>query len=95
MKIGRIYATSDGESHFGELDIRLTQDEGRPLFSNSARFPGTTVALQHVRAGGTTEWHNPAQRWLALVLAGTHPRHGFSPACGGSAHQASLFRGHS
>lgn len=70
MKVGRIYATSDGESHIGELDIRLTHDEGRPLFSNSARFPGTAVGFQHVRAGGTTEWHNPPQRWLALILAG-------------------------
>lgn len=71
MKIGRIYATADGETHIGELDIRLSQDEGRPSFANSARFPGTAVGFQHVRAGGATEWHNPPQRWLALILAGT------------------------
>ena len=71
MMIGRIYATSDGESHIGELEIGLTEDEARPLFSNSARFPGSAVGFQHVRAGGATEWHKPPQRWLALILAGT------------------------
>lgn len=71
MKIGRIYATPDGESHIGESDIVLTQDEARPLFSNSTRFPATAVGFQRVRAGGAATWHNPPQRWLAFILAGT------------------------
>ena len=71
MKVGRIYATSDGESHIGELDLPLTKNEGRPLFSNSTRFAATAIGFQHVRAGGTTSWHNPPQRWLAFILAGT------------------------
>jgi len=71
MRIARIYATPDGESHIGELDIHLVQDEARPLFSNSARFPGTAIGFQHVGAGGMTDWHKPPQRWLALILAGT------------------------
>lgn len=71
MKVGRIYATSDGESHIGELDILLTQNDGRPLFSNSTRFAATVIGFQHVRVGGTTAWHNPPQRWLAFILAGT------------------------
>lgn len=71
MKVGRIYASADGESHIGELDIVLTQNESRPLFSNSARFAATAVGFQHVRVGGATAWHNPPQRWLAFILAGT------------------------
>jgi hypothetical protein len=71
MKIGRIYTTSDGESHIGELELHLVQDDARPLFSNSARFAGTTIGFQHVRAGGMTDWHKPPQRWLALILVGT------------------------
>jgi len=71
MKIGRIYATSDGESHIGELEIGFAQNEGRPLFFNSARFAARTVGLQHVRVGGATVWHNPPQRWLAFILVGT------------------------
>jgi len=70
MKIGRIYATADGESHI-ELDIVLTASARRPLFYNSTRFATTATGFQHVRAGGATAWHNPPQRWLAFVLAGT------------------------
>jgi len=71
MKVGRIYATPDGESHIGELDIAFTQDEGRPLFFNSSRFEATTIGFQHVRVGGAMTWHNPPQRWLACILIGT------------------------
>src|SRR5262245_16397937 len=71
MKVGRIYATADGESHIGELEILLTENQGRPLFFNSARFAATAVGFQRVRVGGTTAWHNPTQRWLAFILAGT------------------------
>ncbi len=71
MKVGRIYATPDGESHIGELDIVLTQNKGRLLFFNSMRFAATTIGFQHVRAGGATAWHNPPQRWLAFILVGT------------------------
>jgi hypothetical protein len=48
----------------------LTPNEGRPLFSNSSRFPTAAVGLQHVRASGATAWHNPPQRWLAFILVG-------------------------
>jgi hypothetical protein len=71
MMIGHIYATADGESHIGELEIALTENQGRSLFFNSARFTATAVGFQHVRAGGVTAWHNPSQRWLAFILAGT------------------------
>lgn len=71
MKVGRIYTTPDGESHIGELDILMTQNEGRPLFYNSTRFAATAIGFQHVRVGGTTAWHNPPQRWLAFILVGT------------------------
>jgi hypothetical protein len=71
MKVGRIYATPDGESHIGELDIALAENEGRPLFYNSTRFAATTVGFQYVRVGGATAWHNPPRRWLAFILVGT------------------------
>jgi len=70
MKIGRIYATADGESHIGELEIALAQNEGG-LFFNSTRFAARTVGFQHVRVGGVTAWHNPPERWLAFILVGT------------------------
>lgn len=71
IKIGRIYATSDGDSHIGELEISLTRNEGRPSFFNSARFAATAVGFQHVRPGRETAWNNPPQPWLAFILAET------------------------
>jgi hypothetical protein len=71
MKIGRIYATPDGESHIGELDIVMVQNSGRQLFYNSARLAATAVGFQRVRAGGLTDWHTAPDRWLALILTGT------------------------
>jgi hypothetical protein len=71
MKIGRIYATPDGESHIGDLEIALAQNEARPLVFNSKRFAARTVGFQHVRLGGATAWHKPPQRWLAFILVGT------------------------
>lgn len=71
MKVGHIYATQDGESHIGELDILLSQNEGRLEFYNSTRFAATAIGFQHVRVGGATAWHNPPQRWLAFILVGT------------------------
>jgi len=71
MKVGRIYATPDGESHIGELEVALAPNEGRPLFYNSARFAASSIGFQHVRVGGATAWHNPPQRWLAFILVGT------------------------
>ena len=71
MKIGRVYATADGESHFGEIAISLTQNEGRPLFFNTSRFAAVNVGFQSVRPGGATAWHTPPKRWLAFILAGT------------------------
>src|SRR5271167_3365321 len=71
MKIGRIYASGDGETHIGELDVAMVQNEGRPLFYNSARSAATSIGFQSVRAGGATDWHTTPDRWLALILAGT------------------------
>jgi quercetin dioxygenase-like cupin family protein len=71
MKIGRIYATPDGESHFGELEVGLTENATRALFHDSTRFGATRVGFQQVRPGGRTAWHKPGHRWLAFILAGT------------------------
>lgn len=71
MKIGHIYATPNGDSHIGELDLTFVQNENRSSFYNSARLSATAVGFQNVRAGGETDWHTAPQRWLALVLVGT------------------------
>jgi hypothetical protein len=54
MRCLRIYATPDGESHFGEANIPTTS---APLFPNeapfdlSAQFPASQIRFVHVPSG--------------------------------------------
>ena len=74
MRCLRIYATPDGQSHFGEVDIALTM---APLFPNeepfglSAPYPASRVRFVHVPAGvREAGWHTPPGRVLAVWLDG-------------------------
>ena len=74
MKCLRIYATSDGESHFGEVDIPTIET---PLFPNEAPFelsshyPASRIRFVHVPAGvREAGWHTPPGRLLAVWLDG-------------------------
>ena len=54
MRCLRIYATPDGESHFGEVDIAMTM---KPAFPNeapfelSAYYPASRIRFAHIPAG--------------------------------------------
>jgi hypothetical protein len=72
MKCLRIYATPDGESHFGEVDIAMTMT---PLFPNeaplelSAQYPAARVRFVHIPAGfKEAGFHTPPERLLAVWL---------------------------
>ena len=74
MKCLRIYASSDGESHFGEVDIPATM---APLFPNEAPFelsvhyPASRIRFVHIPAGvREAGWHTPPGRVLAIWLDG-------------------------
>ena len=74
MKCLRIYATPDGESHFGDADIPTTT---KPLFPNEAAFqlsgqyPASRIRFVHVPAGvREAGWHIPPGRVLAVWLDG-------------------------
>ena len=74
MKCLRIYATQDGESHFGEADIPTTMT---PLFPNEAAFglsvnyPASRIRFVHIPAGvREAGWHTPPGRVLAVWLDG-------------------------
>jgi hypothetical protein len=74
MKCLRIYATPDGESHFGDADIPTTT---MPLFPNEAPFqlschyPASRIRFVHVPAGvREAGWHIPPGRVLAVWLDG-------------------------
>ena len=74
MKCLRIYATPDGESHFGEVDVATTLT---PLFPNeaplelSAYYPASRVRFVHIPAGmREAGFHTPPGRLLAIWLDG-------------------------
>ena len=54
MRCLRIYATADGESHFGEVDIAMTITRLFPnedAFELSAYYPASSVRFVHIPAG--------------------------------------------
>jgi hypothetical protein len=74
MRCLRIYATPDGESHFGEVHIGMTV---APLFPNeaplelSAYYPASRVRFVHIPAGMVEAgFHTPPGRALAVWLDG-------------------------
>ena len=74
MKCLRIYATPDGESRFGEVDIAMTMT---PLFPNeapfelSANYPASHVRFVRIPAGvREAGFHTPPGRLLAVWLDG-------------------------
>lgn len=74
MKCLRIFATPDGESHFGDADIPTTMT---PLFPNEAPFllsgqyPASRVRFVNIPAGvREAGWHTPPGRLLAVWLDG-------------------------
>ena len=74
MKCLRIFATPDGESHFGEAEIPMTM---APLFPDeapfalSAHYAASRIRFVHVPAGvREAGWHTPPGRVLAVWLDG-------------------------
>jgi hypothetical protein len=74
MKCLRIFATPDGESHFGDADIPTTT---MPLFPDEAPFllsghyPASRIRFVRVPAGvREAGWHTPPGRVLAVWLDG-------------------------
>ena len=74
MKCLRIYATPDGESHFGDADIAMPMMPHFPdetPFGLSAHYPASRIRFVHVPAGvREVSWHRPPERVLAVWLDG-------------------------
>ena len=82
MKCLRIFATPDGESHFGEVDIPMTlmrsfpneapvEPSARYEASRSAFYEASRVRFVHIPAGAReADFHKPPGRLLAIWLDG-------------------------
>jgi len=67
VKYTRIYAGPDGESHFEDLDVPLTEvpyAPPAPPFFVSQATPASAVALTSLPAGWRGDWHpSPRLQW--------------------------------
>ena len=63
MRIVRLYAGDDGESHFEDLEIPL--EGGRSL-----AFPVATLDVREAPAEHEPGWHNASRRQFVITLSG-------------------------
>lgn len=66
MKVTRVYADAAGESHFGEMDVPLT-DSGA-IGQLSDRLSVTALRFRKNDPGYDYTWHNaPARQYIVLL----------------------------
>jgi quercetin dioxygenase-like cupin family protein len=68
MAIIRIYAGSDGQSHFEEIEPRW-----EPLGDRSERaelIPGSGIVMRRFEATRTNPWHHAPGRYAVFTLSG-------------------------
>jgi len=68
VKVVRIYADAQGESHFEDLDIEL-HDAG-PIGHLSKPIPATSVIFRQNEPGYDYDWHTAPQRQYIVLLDG-------------------------
>ena len=68
MRYFRIYADSDGESHFKDLDAALSPAPGGSELS--APYPASGVIFRRSPAGQVLAWHPAPRRQFVVTLAG-------------------------
>jgi hypothetical protein len=75
MKCLRIYSTTDGESHFDEVEIPTSSRQVHPnavAFAVSANYAATRVRFTHIPSGaGEVDWHTVPERVLTVRLDGS------------------------
>ena len=96
MKCLRIYATPDGESHFGEVDIpmtaKLTVAPGAKPFQVSQRYPASSMEVTQIPAGmRQVEWHTVPARVLTVRLTGAVDTRRATARCGASLRASSCW----
>ncbi len=69
----RLYTDLDGESHFADVDVVLTQAEfvpGRPVVNLSTPTPSVANHFLSVSADWDGDWHPTPRRQLIVGLEG-------------------------
>ena len=68
MKIYKIYSDSEGESHFGEIELPL-KDSGAIGFL-SETLPATGIIFRETPGDYDYPWHNAPRRQYVIILEG-------------------------
>ncbi len=68
MIFTRLYADSNGESHFKEEEVTLAKNERGTLRSEVIKATGVSVMI--TSATHDQEWHNPSHRQFVITLEG-------------------------
>ncbi|MFC1928906.1 hypothetical protein ACFLXK_04830 [Chloroflexota bacterium] len=68
MKVARLYAGSDGETHFEDIGISLEGQEDNRWVSELKKAGG--VRFSESPAGYESGWHNSSPRLLVVTVAG-------------------------
>ncbi|MEX1081034.1 MAG: hypothetical protein WD382_11700 [Halofilum sp. (in: g-proteobacteria)] len=68
MHVTRVYADANGESHFAEIDIPLT--DGGTIGAMSERLPAHGVIFRENEPGYDFDWHCAPRRQYIVLLDG-------------------------
>ena len=68
MRITRVYASSDGESHFEDIEVPLRDAGEIGMLSESV--PSRHVIFRENSADYDYDWHNAPQRQYIVLLDG-------------------------
>ena len=68
MRITRIYPDSDGETHFGEFDISLSDSGEIGMLSQLQKATG--IIFRETPGDYDFSWHNAPRRQFVIILKG-------------------------
>ncbi len=68
MKVSRIYHDAEGKSHFGFVEIPLT--DGGPIGLLSEKFSADKILFRETPADYDFKWHTAPARQLMFILKG-------------------------
>ena len=73
MRYIRLYASDDGESHFEQIEVKLSLTEyapPAPPLELSEMKPAAQFGFMNAPAGWSSDWHPSSARNLFFVLTG-------------------------
>ena len=74
MKIHRLYADKDGESHFQDVEVEYAESTRAGRLSK--RMPATGIIFREVQPDYDLDWHPAPRRQYIINLDAGSPDHG-------------------